>query len=61
MNDIDATLQEIDRTVNQLGAKGIQVFTNVAGKPLSAPEFRPIFARMDQVADGENYDEFGRC
>ncbi len=48
MNNIDATLQEIDRAVNDLGAKGIQVFTNVAGKPLSAPEFRPIFARMVQ-------------
>jgi aminocarboxymuconate-semialdehyde decarboxylase len=29
-----------------LGACGAQVFTNVAGKPLSAPEFRPIFQRM---------------
>jgi aminocarboxymuconate-semialdehyde decarboxylase len=48
MNNIEATLQEIDRAVNDLGAKGIQVFTNVAGKPLSAPEFRPVFARMVQ-------------
>jgi uncharacterized protein len=48
MNDIDAALQEIDRAVNELGARGIQVFTNVAGKPLSAPEFRPVFARMVQ-------------
>src|SRR5882724_6499271 len=48
LNDIDATLREIDRTVNELGARGIQVFTNVAGKPLSAPEFRPIFAAMTQ-------------
>jgi len=46
MNNIDATLQEIDRAVNGLGARGIQVFTNVSGKPLSAPEFRPVFARM---------------
>jgi predicted TIM-barrel fold metal-dependent hydrolase len=46
MNNIDATLAEIDRAVNDLGARGIQVFTNVAGKPLSAPEFRPIFQRM---------------
>ncbi len=30
----------------ELGARGIQVFTNVAGKPLSAPEFRPIFRKM---------------
>jgi uncharacterized protein len=46
LNDIDATLGEIDRAVNELGAKGIQVFTNVAGKPLSALEFRPIFEAM---------------
>jgi uncharacterized protein len=46
MNNLDASLSEIDRAVNALGARGIQVFTNVAGKPLSAPEFRAIFARM---------------
>jgi uncharacterized protein len=48
MNNVEAALQEIDRTINDLGAKGIQVFSNVAGKSLSAPEFRPIFARMVQ-------------
>jgi len=46
MNNVDASLAEIDRTIAQLGARGIQVFTNVAGRPLSAPEFRPIFRRM---------------
>ncbi len=46
MNDLDASLREIDRAIGELGARGIQVFTNVAGKPLSAPEFRPIFQRM---------------
>ncbi len=46
MNNIDATLAEIDRAIGSLGARGIQVFTNVAGKPLSGPEFRPIFKRM---------------
>jgi predicted TIM-barrel fold metal-dependent hydrolase len=46
MNNVDASLDEIDRAIVQLGARGIQVFTNVAGKPLSAPEFRPIFQRM---------------
>jgi aminocarboxymuconate-semialdehyde decarboxylase len=46
MNDVDATLGEIDRAIRELGARGIQVFTNVAGKPLSAPEFRPVFRRM---------------
>jgi hypothetical protein len=37
MNNIDATLAEIDRAIGALGARGIQVFTNVAGKPLSRP------------------------
>jgi predicted TIM-barrel fold metal-dependent hydrolase len=46
MNNIEASLDEIDRAITQLGTRGIQVFTNVAGKPLSAPEFRPIFKRM---------------
>ena len=46
MNNVEACLDEIDRAITQLGARGIQVFTNVAGKPLSAPEFRPIFQKM---------------
>lgn len=45
-NNIDATLAEIDRAIRDFGARGIQIFTNVAGKPLSAAEFRPIFRRM---------------
>jgi aminocarboxymuconate-semialdehyde decarboxylase len=46
MNNMEATLAEIDRAIDDLGARGIQVFTNVAGKPLSDPEFRPLFRRM---------------
>jgi len=46
MNNLDAALAEIDRAVTQLGACGIQVFTNVAGRPLSEPAFRPIFRAM---------------
>src|SRR5262245_15469278 len=46
MNNIDACLAEIDRAITHLGARGIQVFTNVAGKPLSVPEYRPIFQKM---------------
>src|SRR6266851_9212005 len=40
MNNIEASLAETDRAVNDLGARGIQVFTNVAGQPLSAQAFR---------------------
>jgi len=45
MNNIDASLAEIDRAIG-MGARGVQVFTNVAGEPLSAAKYRPIFARM---------------
>jgi uncharacterized protein len=46
MNNVEACVQEADRAIRDLGAKGIQIFTNVLGKPLSAPEFRPIFRSM---------------
>ncbi|MEA2978690.1 MAG: uncharacterized protein QOF09_513 [Alphaproteobacteria bacterium] len=46
MNNIEAAVREADRAVKELGARGVQVFTNVAGKSLSAPEFRPVFQRM---------------
>jgi predicted TIM-barrel fold metal-dependent hydrolase len=46
MNNVDACLEEIDRSIEKLGARGIQLFTNVLGRPLSLPEFRPIFRRM---------------
>jgi predicted TIM-barrel fold metal-dependent hydrolase len=45
MNNVAAALAEIDRTI-AMGARGVQVFTNVAGEPLSAQRYRPIFARM---------------
>ncbi|MBV8847085.1 MAG: amidohydrolase [Bryobacterales bacterium] len=50
MNNIDACLKEMERAVTQLGARGIQIYTNVQGKPLDDPEFFPLFeeaARRD--------------
>ncbi len=46
MNDPDAALRELTRTVGDLGARGIQVFTHVGGKPIVAPEFLPLFEAM---------------
>ena len=48
MNNPDAAVKEANRAINELGARGIQVFTNVLGKPLSAPEFYPMFETMSQ-------------
>lgn len=50
MNNPDACLKEMERASAQLGARGIQIYTNVLGKPLDLPEFFPIFeeaARRD--------------
>src|SRR3569623_1084096 len=46
MNNPDEAVKEADRAVKQLGARGVQVFTNVAGEARSAPKFRPVFHRM---------------
>ncbi len=46
MNNVAASLEEMDRAIGRLGAKGIQIFTNVNGRPLDEPEFFPIFERM---------------
>jgi len=46
MNNPDAALAEIGRAVDELGAFGIQLYTNVAGKPLDAPEFMPLFEEV---------------
>jgi predicted TIM-barrel fold metal-dependent hydrolase len=46
MNDMDASMKELERAITRLGACGVQVFTNVNGKPLDAPEFQPLFAAM---------------
>lgn len=52
MNDPDAAMEELDRALGHLGAVGVQLYSNVAGKPLDAPEFQPIFdelARRDRA------------
>ena len=46
MNNPDAAVAEANRAVNELNALGVQVFTNVLGKPLSAPEFYPVFETL---------------
>ena len=46
MNNVKATLEEITRAVEKLGARGIQIFTNVNGRPLDDPELAPIFEKM---------------
>jgi predicted TIM-barrel fold metal-dependent hydrolase len=46
MNDIDASLDEARRAIDELGALGIQVFTNINGRPLYTKETLPLFDLM---------------
>src|SRR5439155_1162174 len=47
-NNPDAAVREIDRAIDDLQATGVQIYTNVAGRPLDSPEYQPIFDRMAQ-------------
>jgi aminocarboxymuconate-semialdehyde decarboxylase len=49
LNDVDASLLEIDRAVSDLGAVGFQLFTNVNGVPLDHRSFEPLFARIESI------------
>lgn len=49
MSNPDAAVAEIQRAITQLGAVGIQIFTNVNGLPLDDPRFEPIFRLMAEL------------
>ena len=51
MNNPRAALDEMDRAVNELGARGIQIITSVAGRPLDEAEFFPVFERATNHHD----------
>jgi aminocarboxymuconate-semialdehyde decarboxylase len=46
MEDVDASVVELERACSDLGALGAQIFTNVNGAPLDGPRFEPLFARL---------------
>ncbi len=46
LNDPDAAVAEADRAVDELGALGVQIFTNANGVPLDDPRYEPLFARL---------------
>jgi predicted TIM-barrel fold metal-dependent hydrolase len=46
MNDPEAAAAEARRAMDDLGACGVQVFTNVNGAPLTSPGLLPLFELM---------------
>lgn len=49
MNDPEGLLKETTRAIKELGAVGVQIFTNVLGRPLTRPETMPLFDLMDEL------------
>jgi predicted TIM-barrel fold metal-dependent hydrolase len=49
MTDVEGSVKEARRAVKDLGAAGIQIFTNIAGKPLDDGAFEPTFATMAEL------------
>lgn len=43
MNNPEAAVREMERAMGELGACGVQIYTNVQGHPLDEPRFLPIF------------------
>src|SRR5947209_12596271 len=49
MDDPDAALQELHRTINELKLNGVILLSNIGGRPLTAPQYRPFFAEANQM------------
>jgi predicted TIM-barrel fold metal-dependent hydrolase len=47
--DVDAALREVERAVRDLGALGVQIFTNVKGHPIDEPRFEPLYAKLAEL------------
>jgi aminocarboxymuconate-semialdehyde decarboxylase len=48
MHNMDAAFEELDRAINDLNFKGVQIFTPIKDKPLDLAEFFPLYERMCQ-------------
>jgi aminocarboxymuconate-semialdehyde decarboxylase len=51
MNNVPAALDEMDRAIGSLGARGVQICTSVNGRALDDPEFFPVFERVTTKHD----------
>ena len=49
MDDPDAALKELHRSINELKMNGVILLSNIGGKPLTSPEYRPFFAEANRM------------
>jgi len=50
--DVGKATDEVERAVKDLGLLGVQVLSNVRGKPLDLAEFEPFYAKISQLGCG---------
>lgn len=50
--DVEEAVDEVARSVKDLGLLGVQVVSNVRGKPLDSKEFEPLYAKVSQLGCG---------
>src|SRR5881409_4021159 len=49
MDDPDAALRELHRAIDELKMNGVILLSNIGGKPLTSPEYRPLFAEANRM------------
>jgi len=48
MNDVDASIREMERAIKELKFKGVQIYSSINRKPLDRPEFLGIYEKLSQ-------------
>lgn len=49
MDDPDAALKELHRAIAELKMNGVILLSNIGGKPLTSPEYRPFFKEANRM------------
>jgi aminocarboxymuconate-semialdehyde decarboxylase len=49
MDAPDAALDELHRAIDELKLNGVILLSNIAGKPLTSPEYRPFFTEANRM------------
>ena len=49
LQDMDLALAELHRLMRELGFAGVQIGSNVNGRPIGAPEFEPFFEAAEEL------------
>ncbi len=49
MDAPDAALAELHRAIHELKLNGVILLSNIGGKPLTSPEYRPFFAEANRL------------